>query len=165
MIANTFSLQLAAVAQVTGITETWHNILVVVQAWINGCTPDSCLFLGESLLDMLYSLWCRNDTSYMDTLWSALGKECLVAQFHTASCRQHRGSYNNVLSLNAWRRKILYMHTHPMTLLVCLFTISRNESVAGMIENIKKSIMERKTCTENCGEHNLVCRHVDRRYT
>ena len=79
MIANIFSLQLAAVAQVTGITETWHNILVVVQAWINGCTPDSCLFLRESLLDMLYSLWRRNDTSYMDTLWSALGKECLVA--------------------------------------------------------------------------------------
>ena len=83
-------LQLFAVAKVTSIPESRYDVLMFVQSWIDGSTPDGGFIFGESLLDVFDTFRTGNDTCYVNALGRALGEESLVTQFHRRTSGQHR---------------------------------------------------------------------------
>ena len=52
-----FALELASVAEVSGIAEARNDVFVLVQSLIDRCTPDGSLVFREGLLDVLDALW------------------------------------------------------------------------------------------------------------
>ena len=52
------------------------------------------------------------------------------------------------------------MYAYLMLFLVGVLAIGRHESVAGMVENIQKTLMERQSSPEDGGENHIVGRYV-----
>ena len=151
-----FALELASVAEVARITEAWYDILVLVQSLVDGSTPDGSLILRESLLDVLDALWRSQDAGYMDVLRGSLGKERLHAHLHADTGGKHRVGDDERLAGKVGSSQILDMNPHLGMLLVGIFAIGTHESIAGVVEDIEETLMERQTGTENRTDDYLV---------
>ena len=160
-----FALELASVAEVSGIAEARNDVFVLVQSLIDGCTPDGSLVFRESLLDMLDALWSGKHAGYMDVLRGSLGKERLHAHLHADTGGKHRVSDDERLAGKVWSSQILDMNPHLGMFLVGIFAIGTHESIAGVVEDIEETLMKRQACTENRTDDNLVGREINLGYT
>ena len=159
------ALELASVAEVSGIAETRNDVFVLVQSLIDGCTPDGSLILRESLLDVLDSFWSGKHAGYVDMLRGSLGKERLHTHLHADTCGKHRVCDDERLAGKVWSSQILDMNPHLGMLLVGIFAIGTHESIAGVVEDIEETLVERQASTEDRTDDNLVGREINLGYT
>ena len=75
------SLYFSSVAEVAGVTESRHDILMLVQTRVNGSAPDGGV-LGECAAYVLDALRRSNHADHVNALRGALGEERLVAHLH-----------------------------------------------------------------------------------
>ena len=138
---------------------------MLVQSLIDGCTPDGSLVFREGLLDVLDALWSGKNASHVDMLRIALGKERLHAHLHADACGKHRVCDDERLAGKVWSSQILDMNPHLGMLLVGIFAIGTHESIAGVVEDIEETLMERQASTEDRTDDNLVGREINLGYT
>ena len=157
------SSYLLAVAQVAGVAEARHDVLVLVESRVDGSAPYRGAVVGECLSDVLYSLRCGYHARHVHALWCALGEECLVAQLHRASGGEHRVGYDERLAFDVGRGEILNVYAYVGVRLVGVLAVCAHEGVAGMVEYVQKTVVERQTGPEYGCEHHLVGWHTDAR--
>ena len=150
-----------AITQVSCVAESRHDVLMLVHSRVDGTAPDGCLVVRQCLLDVVDALRSGNDAANVDALWSSLGYECLVAQLHAAACGKHRIGNDEVLLVDARCGKVLDVDAYLVALVVLIGTVGADESIAGMVENLQKSGVERQSGTEDGSQDNLVGRYVD----
>ena len=80
-----------------------------------------------------------------------LGAERFVGEFHRRACGEHRVADNQRFTIDARRRHILDMD--EKFCLVDIFSISRDESVFGVVEHVVHALMERQSGAENRSEN------------
>lgn len=76
-----YLLNLSSVAKVAGVTESRHDILVLVQTRVNGSAPDGGV-LGECTAYVLDAFGRSYHADHVNALRGALGEERLIAHLH-----------------------------------------------------------------------------------
>ena len=125
-----FALELASVAEVSGIAEAWYDVFMLVQSLIDRCTPDGCLVFRECLLDMLDSFWSGKDARHVDVLRVALGKERLHTHLHADTSGKHWVSDDERLVGKVWSSQILDMDANLGMLLIGIFAVGAHKGIA-----------------------------------
>ena len=72
------ALQFIAEAEVAGVAESWYDIFMFVESWVDGGAPDCGLVLGQRLFHMFDTIGCGDDAADVDTAWDALGEKRLI---------------------------------------------------------------------------------------
>ena len=109
---------------------------------------------------MVNTLWRGDDACHMDVLWRTLCQESLIAKLHASARSEHRVGNDQHFLVYARCGKVFNMYAHLGMCIVCIFPVSRHESVAGMVEDVQEALVEWQTCTEDGSEQNLVLRYV-----
>ena len=154
-------LQFVAVAEVSGVAESWYDVFLFVQSLVDRSAPDGGLILWEGLLYVLDTFWRSEDASHVDVLRGALGKKRLHAHFHADAGGKHRVGDDERLVGEVWGSQILNVNTNLGMFLVGIFAISTNEGIARMVEDVQETLVERQTGTEDGTDDNLVGRKID----
>ena len=154
-------LQFVAVAEVSGVAESWHDVFMFVQSLVDRSAPDSGLILWEGLLYVLDTFGRSEDASHVDVLRGALGKERLHTHLHADAGGKHRVGDDERLVGEVWGSQILNVNTNLGMFLVGIFALSTNEGIARMVEDVQETLVERQTGTEDGADDNLVGRKID----
>ena len=150
-------LEFFAVAKVSSIAKARNNVLVFVQAFVDCTAPNGSLVVGESLFNVVDTFWRSYHTSYVDVARCTFREYRLVAKLHRTTCCQHWVGNNEGFAVDIRCCQIFYVNAY---FVVFLFPVCAYESIACMVENIEKSVVERKSCTKDSSKHNLVSRYV-----
>ena len=90
-------------AEVAGVTKSWYDVFMLIHTWVDSCTPDGRLVIGEGLTDVVDAFGGSYHTAHMDALGDAAREKGFVTQFHTATGGQHRVGDDEVFLLDARR--------------------------------------------------------------
>ena len=138
---------------------------MLVQSLVDGSAPDGGLFFWEGVLDVLNAFWGSKDTCHVDMFRVTLGDEGLHTHLHADAGSEHWVGDDECLVCQVWRSKIFDVDTDLGMLLVGIFAVSTHKGIARVVEDIEKTLMERKTGTEDGSDDDLVGREVDPCYT
>ena len=99
-----------SVGKIACVAQPRNDIGVFIDFGVDSSTPDRCLIFGEYIYNMIDSLLAGDDGSNVDFGRVTFGQHCLIAQFHTAACCQHRVGDDQRFVVNTGRSDIFYMY-------------------------------------------------------
>ena len=139
-MAVLFQAELRTETQIASIAQTGDNVGIFVEFGVDGSSPKRHVVSGEAFFEVCNAFFGCNDHADVEFLRGAIVEESFVGQFETTPRGQHRVDHKERGAVEMRSSKILEVNLEM--LFFALFTIGRNKSRVGLVEDIDEPLVK-----------------------
>src|SRR5690606_209930 len=134
-----------SISQISGVAQPGYNVRLTGEFIVYSPHPKACI--RKECSDMLHAFFTGNRTYDVQMLDFIGCKQVAANKYHTPAGGQHRVRHNHRSPVQVWGALVLFVYFELATFLC--FPIGRNKGIVGSVEDIKQSLMQRQTRTDD----------------